>query len=337
MSTTVTSPINKIYSGIKVVIELAPVVVILYFVLEYPGYITYKVVVLVFVLGCGAVLLSTRKWSSLHDWQMAIRILGVVLLLAALGGLTYRVYRKNWGPVRILVVDFEGNDAAKLKDTVWKTLLPALQGKPDIKILQPSGPLSGPQEITALKEARRRDADLVIWGTRWVDGDAEKLDIHFDVLNPPGRDEQPQSEHLHVEPRIITTDQTTSKLSHFMIEVDVARDVTYLALIAVGVGRRSRGNLDGAIEAFSLAIQNVGEQRQVLRPGESVIKPSSYAITLFTNGRVEPVQPTSLFLQHNSDSLPLSSRNLKPIAANKPTRSSIKVNEKESSLFIEVQ
>ena len=60
------------------------------------------------------------------------------------------------------------------------------------------------------------------------------------------------------------------------------------------------------------------------------------AITFLTNGR--PLQPTSLLsLQKNSASLPLSFRNLKLNSAIRPTRSSFRGNERESSLFIEVQ
>lgn len=60
------------------------------------------------------------------------------------------------------------------------------------------------------------------------------------------------------------------------------------------------------------------------------------AITFLANGRVDPRQPTSL-CQKTSASLPLSSRNLKPNSAIRPTRSSLRGNERESSLFIEVQ
>ena len=60
------------------------------------------------------------------------------------------------------------------------------------------------------------------------------------------------------------------------------------------------------------------------------------AITFLANGRVNPRQPTSL-AQKTSASLPLSSRNLNPNSANIRTRSSLTGNERESSLFIEVQ
>ena len=61
------------------------------------------------------------------------------------------------------------------------------------------------------------------------------------------------------------------------------------------------------------------------------------AITFLTNGRVNALQPTSLSLQKNSVSLELSARNLNSNFTNRPTRSSIRGNEKERSLFIEVQ
>lgn len=61
------------------------------------------------------------------------------------------------------------------------------------------------------------------------------------------------------------------------------------------------------------------------------------AIAFFANGQFKPLQPTPLSLQTSSASLPLSSRNLKPNSANRPTRSSPRGNERESSLFIEVQ
>jgi soluble lytic murein transglycosylase-like protein len=61
------------------------------------------------------------------------------------------------------------------------------------------------------------------------------------------------------------------------------------------------------------------------------------ALAFFTTGRVNARQPTSLSLQKNSVSLELSSRNLNSNFTNRPTRSSIKGNEKERSLFIEVK
>ncbi len=60
------------------------------------------------------------------------------------------------------------------------------------------------------------------------------------------------------------------------------------------------------------------------------------AITFLANGRVNPRQPTSLS-KKTSASLHLNSRNLKPGSANRPTRSSLRGNEREGSLFIEVQ
>lgn len=61
------------------------------------------------------------------------------------------------------------------------------------------------------------------------------------------------------------------------------------------------------------------------------------AITFFTNDGVNPLKRTSLSLQKKSVSLPLSLRNLNPDSANRPARSSPRGNERESSLFIEVQ
>lgn len=61
------------------------------------------------------------------------------------------------------------------------------------------------------------------------------------------------------------------------------------------------------------------------------------AIGFFTNGRVKPLQPTSLTLRENSASLPSSSRNLKPGSAHRTTRSTLNATERGSSLFIEVQ
>ncbi len=61
------------------------------------------------------------------------------------------------------------------------------------------------------------------------------------------------------------------------------------------------------------------------------------AITFFTNGQIKHLQLTSLYPQKNNASLLLGPRNLKPNSANRPTRSSSRVNERESSLFIEVQ
>lgn len=61
------------------------------------------------------------------------------------------------------------------------------------------------------------------------------------------------------------------------------------------------------------------------------------AIMFFTNGRAKPLQPTPLSLQESSASPPLSSRNLNPNSANRRARSSLRGNEKERSLFIEVQ
>lgn len=55
-------------------------------------------------------------------------------------------------------------------------------------------------------------------------------------------------------------------------------------LTALAVSRRSKGDLDGAIEEFSFAIQNVDQERQVLQSGESLIKPSSAAMLLFQRG-----------------------------------------------------
>jgi soluble lytic murein transglycosylase-like protein len=61
------------------------------------------------------------------------------------------------------------------------------------------------------------------------------------------------------------------------------------------------------------------------------------AITFLANGQINALQTTSLSLQRNNASPSLSSRNLRSNFANKAPRSSIRGNEKESSLFIEVR
>jgi soluble lytic murein transglycosylase-like protein len=61
------------------------------------------------------------------------------------------------------------------------------------------------------------------------------------------------------------------------------------------------------------------------------------AIAFYTNGGVMSLRPTSLSLQKNGASLPLSSQHLKLNFANRPTRPSPRGKEREGSLFIEVQ
>ena len=62
-----------------------------------------------------------------------------------------------------------------------------------------------------------------------------------------------------------------------------------------------------------------------------------FAIASFTNDGVTPQQPTSLSLKTSSASPPLSSGNLTPNSANRPSRTSLTGKERQSSLFIEVQ
>src|SRR5690348_2521338 len=151
------SSIAKLYAVLKVIIELAPVFGGLYVVLQYPGYVTYRIVILAFAIGIAAVFVST-SWRRLRGWRTPIGIVGAAVLFAAFLGLSYRIYRSQWGPFRILVIDFEGSSDIKtrLRDEVWNSLSTTLKGKPGINLLNPSGPLSGPQELVAFEEARRR-------------------------------------------------------------------------------------------------------------------------------------------------------------------------------------
>jgi tetratricopeptide (TPR) repeat protein len=79
-------------------------------------------------------------------------------------------------------------------------------------------------------------------------------------------------------------DRGLPNVDHFSIETDVANDLTYLALIALGIARRTEGDFNGAISAYSDAIKNIRQQRQVLLPNESVISRLEHAIVFLQRG-----------------------------------------------------
>ncbi len=256
-----------------------------YALVKYPGYISYWAVAALFALGASALALHRLRPPRAKDWRKLVGLSGLVCLLAATAGLGYRLYRAYWGPVVILVSQFNGDGKydRRLTEQVQGALAAALRDKPGIKLILLDHSLPGLQDVAVREEAGRRDADVAIWGSRWVQ-DApellESLDVHFDVLNPAREDWELKSERIHVEP----AEGALKQIDHFNIEADVARDMTYLALITLGVARRTRGDLDGAIAAYTAALENVNRQRQVLHAGESVIKPSSYALLLFQRG-----------------------------------------------------
>jgi soluble lytic murein transglycosylase-like protein len=121
--------------------------------------------------------------------------------------------------------------------------------------------------------------------------------------------------------------------------------------------RRFGGRLDLAIAAYNAGEGTVESFRTgrplVLASGKIINRrgritggiPSYHetqvyvrsALAFFRNGRIRFLEPTSLSLQKNSASLELNSRHLNPNSANRPTPSAMRGNERQSSLFIEVQ
>lgn len=169
--------------------------------------------------------------------------------------------------VIILIADFDGPNPQEYRVTehIIEQLKAATSKYPDISVL----PLA--QSITVhqggSKVARdigmKRNASIVLWG--WYAANTEAVSIHtyFEVLREP--------KLLSISQNIEKQIATISELRGFKIQTKLSGEMTYLALLTVGLARYESEDYDGAIDRFTTAIAQSDVPDQMVSPADIYI------------------------------------------------------------------
>jgi tetratricopeptide (TPR) repeat protein len=106
--------------------------------------------------------------------------------------------------------------------------------------------------ITTSEEARivgtKHNSSIVIWGSYLVNRSNALVTAHFDILE--------SSHYLFLQTATRRLRVKVPELEHFEVQETLSSEISYLALLAMGVARYQRGDHEGAIVRFNEALRH---------------------------------------------------------------------------------
>jgi tetratricopeptide (TPR) repeat protein len=234
---------------------------------------------IVVTLGCAYVAFS-RSLEAEHeetrhktDWKYprwrpwAIAALALISTLA-IGGTVYYFWHQSQlsDKVIILIADFDGPEQEYgLRKTIWEYLNSELQNRDDIKLERIPQSFEPSAEARAVGE-NRHGATIIIWGWYTVPGEAVLLSVHFEILHPP-RSLPTFASSVAGYPRTLDA----ADLKGATLQIQLAKEMAYLASFTAGVARYVTRDYDGAVDGFSRALEQLPVNDSELPLGEDEV------------------------------------------------------------------
>jgi hypothetical protein len=152
--------------------------------------------------------------------------------------------------VKILVVDFDGPDPQKYR--VTENILNEIRSKTniykDVEIISLGRVLTERDgKVTARKIGQEQQVDIVIWGWYAAAKQNAQVSVNFELLNQPNLLPEMGKE---MQGQVRTT--TISQIESFTLQVNLAKEMTYLSLVTLGMSRYSSNDWDGTMGASQL-------------------------------------------------------------------------------------
>jgi tetratricopeptide (TPR) repeat protein len=230
--------------------------------------------------GLSNVVLSGRRWLG-WDWpQRRVLVSGGLGLLLVTSGVG--AWRPEWlllpvrsllgqsqSPqqkvVRVLVADFDGIEPQKYKVTenILNEIRQQTRQYQDIEIVAWGKAMTerdGP--ALARKLGAEQMADIVIWGWYSATNQNAQVSVNFELLNKP---EFLPELALTVQGQVRT--MAISALESFSLQIDTAKELTYLTLVTSGMIRYANEDWNGTVNRLTAAIKSIQKPPKSLNLG----------------------------------------------------------------------
>ncbi len=154
--------------------------------------------------------------------------------------------------VIVLVAEFDSPDAKThgVTETILRQLRQATEKYADVEIQALKKTITEQEGSQIARAAgEKRKATIVIWGWYRNPGDVVPLSVHFEVLRPPkDLPDLGQAARGNIQQAAI------ADLKSFTLQTRLSNEMSYLSLFTLGMVRRAAGDLGGAIDRFSAAL-----------------------------------------------------------------------------------
>jgi tetratricopeptide (TPR) repeat protein len=195
---------------------------------------------------------GSRKWFGVSI--LFLLITSPVLFYVTLTYIANRPADK----IIILVADFDGPDPTndRVTQNLYERMANAIRDYPDLKVQLLGEPISFKEGSNAARlKGHEKKATLVRWGSYGKTDDAVQITVNYEVLDPPCS-LQPLASGSPCTAQDIhkTLTYPVQDLNTFVLQANLARQVSALTQLSVGITLYRAGKFDASIAHFNKAL-----------------------------------------------------------------------------------
>jgi tetratricopeptide (TPR) repeat protein len=257
---------------------------------------------------------QVRAQAKIERQRKQIRrsaIAGIILIpILSCAGIAAWFYLQSLPAknVIVLVAEFDSPDAKThgVTETILRQLRQATEKYADVEIQALKKSITEQEGSEVARAAgQKRKATIVIWGWYRNLGEVVPLSVHFEVLRPPtDLPELGQTARGNIQQAAI------ADLKGFTLQTRLSKEMSYLSLFTLGMARRAAGDLGGAIDRFSNALNQNTDSSSGLNQsliyfyrGNVYLAKGDYDLALADFNQSVKIQPTLAEAYSNRSSI----------------------------------
>jgi hypothetical protein len=205
------------------------------------------------------------QFPRLRLWALMGMIIIPIMIII---GVVYQQYSNNEQANKsvILIADFDGPNPEnyRVTETVLAQLRKALKDYKDFRIV-PLGHAITEDEGSevAITEGQKYKATVVVWGWYGVTENSVPLSINFELTDRPN-----YSIEMCPLAKGEVRNYPRTELEELKLQFDLSKEISYLALITVGVAHYAVEDWQGAVVSFSDALKYLTEDTYSIPPSD---------------------------------------------------------------------
>jgi tetratricopeptide (TPR) repeat protein len=184
----------------------------------------------------------------------------ITIFLVIIIGVGWYFWTLPTDKIVILVADFKGaeQDRYLVADTIIRRLREATREYSEVVVQSLRRQFTEQEGSTGVREiGKKRQATIVLWGYYGVTDEKVLATVYFEVIKPT---------YLRLEKNQETIITAVAELDRFNIQIQLADQMNYLALLTVGLIRFEENDYNGAIDRFNNAIGQSALPDQMINP-----------------------------------------------------------------------